>query len=81
MRLGVGATLDASLPLGRLAEHERAELARLVGVREELQGQLSTIEAKVQLLLLNARDRRGLAGRVSVDLSTGVITKEESQNG
>lgn len=81
MTIRVGMPRDLSVPTDSLAPAERGEVARLLGLREDLQAQLAAIEARLQLFLLHARDKRGLSGPVMVDLDTGMIRICEVQDG
>lgn len=72
---------DASLAEDRLSVEELRELQRLVGERNALLGQVHMVEQRLQLLLLVARDRRGLSGGLRVDAETGMIEVSRSIDG
>lgn len=76
MNIRFGASLDPELPPRVLTEGEREELAAMLKVREAAAAQLTTIEQRIQLFLLTARDRRGLRGAITVDITTGTLEEE-----
>lgn len=77
----VGAPPDDQAPRERLGEPELRELQSMCAERERYLAQAALIEERIQLLLLVARDRRGLRGTVRVDPDTGVFELVEVQDG
>ncbi len=78
MSASPGAVIAGASPVpdispDRLTPQELAELQQLMGARELLHAQLQALEQRLELLVLGARDRRGLSGRVSVHPETGMI--------
>lgn len=72
---------DPALAEDRLSAEELRELQRLVSERNALLGQVHMVEQRLQLLLLVARDRRGLPGTLRVDAETGTIEVSRSIDG
>lgn len=68
-----GAARDTALPSDRLTPDEFAELQRVLGERNGLVSQVQVLEQRLQLLMLVARDRRGLSGQVRIDAETGAL--------
>lgn len=73
----VGVPLQPDLPRDSLAKDELEELHRLITARQTLLEQARMAEHQMQLLLLVARDRRGLTGEINVDPETGAFLKKE----
>jgi hypothetical protein len=69
----VGVAAEPGLPREVLTEPELKQLRGLLDRRGELLDQAQTVEREVQLLLLLARDRRGLVGKVGADPETGAL--------
>lgn len=80
MWIRVGASIDAGLPRDVLTDEERGELRRMLEGREASRAQVALFEQQLQLLLLNARDRRGLSGVLRVDPETGALTAGEGDD-
>ncbi len=76
-----GASPVSDIPSDRLTAEELGELQRLVGARKVIESQLQTLDQRLELLVLGARDRRGLTGRVRVQPETGAIAPVEEQEG
>lgn len=71
--IAAGRAVDTALPTDRLSDAEFAELRRLVIARESLAEQALLLEHRMELLLLAARDGRGLQGRIQVNHQTGAL--------
>ena len=71
--ISAGAGPRAGLPEGQLTDEELVELRRLLGLRQELLEKAAVMEQRLELFVLAARDRRGLAGRVKLNASDGRI--------
>ncbi len=78
MKITVGEERIPSLDPGRLDPQELTQLGQLLEGRARLQAQLELLEQKLHLMLLAAKERRGITGTVSVDCVTGVITAENA---
>ena len=63
------------LPADRLTEPEMVELRRLLAARDMLQEKLVTVEQRLEIFLLAARDARGGCGPVKVNLETGELAQ------
>ena len=61
-----GATLDPSLPSDRMTEPELREMHQILSAHGAVREQLATLEQRLSLFILTARDRRGQADRKSV---------------
>lgn len=83
MRIIAGQGTAVENPADCLTPSELDELQKLSLERERLVERAKHLEREILLQVLMARDRRGLRGRVSVDLGTGSITQcaEEPVNG
>lgn len=79
--ISAGSERDASLPADHLTEGELRELHRLLAVHNEARERVATVEQHLSLLILTARDRRGLAGKIQVDPESGAIAPEGETNG
>jgi len=74
----VGVPAQPDLPPDKLTAEERSELHRLLSTRQALADQVRNVEHRIQLLVLVARDKRGIIGEVGVDPDTGRLWKEGS---
>lgn len=79
--ISAGATRDSSLPTDRLSEQELREMHRLLAAHNEAREQVAVLEQRLSLLILTARDRRGLTGKIQVDPESGEIVPEGESNG
>lgn len=68
-----GVAPQAGLPSDRLGPEEFAELQRLLSLRGAVMDQVAVLDQRLELLLLAARDRRGLTGRIRVRPEDGTI--------
>lgn len=75
-----GVPRDPTLPENSLTQEELRELQRFIGERNTLLHQTLLVEQQMRLLLLVARDRRGLVGNLRVDAETGSIEKPDGRN-
>ena len=73
----VGSPRDGELPGDRLSAEEMAEVERLLAARSRLEEQSRIVDQQLKLLLLSAKDRRGIEGAVGVDPLTGKIMAAE----
>lgn len=78
-----GREVNPALPPDRLSDAEFSELRRLVAAREALAEQAMLLEHRMELLLLAARDGRGLQGKIQVNHQTGALAcaAEEKHHG
>lgn len=79
--ISAGSLRDASLPVDRLTEPELREMQRLLHAHEEAREQVAVVESRLSLLILTARDRRGIVGKVIVDPESGGIQPEGGADG
>lgn len=63
------------LPSDRLGTEELSELRRLMAQWEHHDGLARQAKERVQLLLLVAKDRRGILGPVEVEPNEGIILR------
>lgn len=78
--ISVGNVAQEGLPKDCLSAEELQELQRLLGARQAMLEQMSVVEQQVELLILAARDRRGLSGRIRVRPEDGRIEQEEPKD-
>lgn len=74
--IAAGAALDPNLPADRLVEPELEEMRRLLAAHAAAREQLAMLEQRLSLLIVTARDRRGMTGRVRVDPESGRLAVE-----
>jgi hypothetical protein len=67
------------LPEDRLGAEELTELQRLIGEWERYEGLARAVKDKIQLLLLTAKDRRGITGPVEVQPENGAIVRIQAE--
>jgi hypothetical protein len=77
----VGVNAEEGLPRDRLTEQELGELRGMLAERERILGQARLLEERLQLVLMVARDRRGLQGPFRADPETGQIANGEVDDG
>ncbi len=70
-RVRFGIPVDPSADPAQLDPMELQELRELLSARQQSRRELAFVEQRIQLLLVNARDRRGLQGVAHVDPATG----------
>jgi hypothetical protein len=70
------AAAEGSLPPDHLTREELSELHRLTQAWEQHSQLAQVLHDRINLLLLAAKDRRGIVGPVRVDLASGTIFKE-----
>lgn len=71
-----GNPAQDDLPRECLTPSELQELQRLLAARASMLDQVAVVEQRVELLVVAARDRRGLSGRVRVRPEDGRIEPE-----
>ncbi len=77
----VDVDTDEGLPRDRLTDQELQELQGMLAEHERATGQARLLEERIQLLLMVARDRRGLTGPVRADPQTGALMNGEVDDG
>jgi hypothetical protein len=78
MKITVGSQPAEGLDSTQLDPQERQQVGKLLEERARLQVQLKLLEQDLHLLLLHARDRRGLVGQVDVDTETWALVARAS---
>lgn len=73
----VGKGPQEGLAADRLSAEELQDLHRLLGARQALLEQVAVVEQRMELLVLGARDRRGLSGTIRVRPEDGAIEEGE----
>jgi len=72
-----GRAADEAVPRDKLTERELEELRQLLRAQERIKEQLLAVEQRIEVLVLSARDARGLSGRVRVNVASGELVSEE----